>query len=128
MIKAEGKAQNANLSAFLKELAKLQQVQKQASKDESKVLAQHSKATEREHKLHTSYLAAKAQYEQAESDLRARTEALEAARAHAQRTTADLAVKTREAEELRRAKMVDDRERAAKKTELKQIGKQTLRR
>ena len=110
VIKAEGKAQKQNLSAFLKELSKLQAVQKQASKDESKALTANNKATARANEAHTKFQSAKAAYEQAEADAKARREALEAARTRAQETTAELAEKTRQAEELRRAKMVDDRD------------------
>lgn len=123
VIKAEGSAQSSNLSAFLKELTKLQKVQRAASKDESSALAASGKAAARAHKLHTKFLAAKAAHEHAEADARAKAEYLEAARSHAQNTTAELSTKTRELEELRRAKAVDDREREAKLIELTQIGK-----
>ncbi|KAL5504245.1 hypothetical protein ACEPAH_8319 [Sanghuangporus vaninii] len=124
VIKAEGKAQKNNLSAFLKELSKMQSVQKQASKNESKALSASNKATARAYDKYSKYVSAKAVYEQAEADAKMRKEALESARVHAQETTAGLAEKTREAEELRMAKMVDDREREARLTHLSQIGKQ----
>lgn len=120
VIKSEGKSQKANLTAFLKELSKIQKAQKQASKDESKAASAHSKATARAHKLHTKFLAAKAAYDNAESDLKARTEYLDFSKKHAQETTADLSMKSRELEELRRAKAVDDREREAKLMQLSQ--------
>ncbi|KAL5526465.1 hypothetical protein ACEPAF_8188 [Sanghuangporus sanghuang] len=124
VIKAEGKAQKNNLSAFLKELSKMQSVQKQASKNESKALSASNKATARAYEKYSKYVAAKAAYEQAEADAKTREEGLESARVHAQETTAGLAQKTREAEELRMAKMVDDREREARLAHLSQIGKQ----
>ncbi|KAL5486120.1 hypothetical protein ACEPAI_7164 [Sanghuangporus weigelae] len=124
VIKSEGKAQKNNLSAFLKELSKMQSVQKRASKDESKALSASNKATARAYDKHSKYIAAKAAYEQAEADAKTRKEALESARVHAQETTAGLAEKTREAEELRMAKSVDDREREARLVHLSQIGKQ----
>ncbi|KAL5525670.1 hypothetical protein ACEPAG_7006 [Sanghuangporus baumii] len=124
VIKAEGKAQKNNLSASLKELSKMQSVQKHASKDESKALSASNKATSRAHDKHSKFASAKAAYEQAEADAKTRKEALESARVHAQEMTAGLAEKTREAEELRMAKMVDDREREARLVHLSQIGKQ----
>ena len=118
VIKSEGKVQKANLAAALKELARLQKVQKQASKDESRALSNHSKAASYEHKLHTRYLSAKATYESALADLNAKVEQLDMSRKHARHETEELSKKTREVEQLRRQKAVDDREREVKLEQL----------
>lgn len=123
VIKAEGKAQKANLTAALKELPRMQKVQKQASKDESRALSKHAKAASYEHKLNTRFLAAKAAHEAALADLNAKIEQLEMSRSAAQHETQELSKKRREVEELRQQKAVDDREREVKLQELSELGR-----
>lgn len=123
VIKAEGKTQKVTLAAAIDELTSLQKLQKAAASDEARARKQHTKAQKNAHKLQAAYLEAKARWEHAEADFKARGEQLDASREHAARVTQQLADSAKEVQELRDAKAVDDREREAGLGRLASIGK-----
>ncbi|TFK48061.1 hypothetical protein OE88DRAFT_1635269 [Heliocybe sulcata] len=123
IIQTEQKAERQALELTMKELAELTKLQKQAMKDESRAHTAHATTLKGFHKTELAYLAARAKYESALTDLKNAEEGLEQTRRHAEMVTDMVREKMREVEELRGMKRVDDRERAVKVTELR--GKMT---
>lgn len=131
ILKGEAKAQAASLGAAVKELARLQKVQKNAaavggvpllltaslnltsgilsvSKEESKALKRHTKAIANEQRLSVVFAKAKAAFDAATVDLRSATENLETTRTNARQQTEALKTKTLEVEQATRQKATDD--------------------
>ncbi|EPQ52829.1 hypothetical protein GLOTRDRAFT_140435 [Gloeophyllum trabeum ATCC 11539] len=119
IIQTEQKAERAALDIAMKELAELTKLQKAAMKDESRAHTAHATTLKSFHKTELAFLAARAKYESALTDLRNTEEGLEKTRKHAEMVTDMVREKMREVEELRGMKRVDDRERMVKVSELK---------
>lgn len=98
----------------MKESSKLQKLQKQAASNESRARKAQGEVVKVAHKKQVAYLETEAHWGQAKADLEAREKQLEASRAHVQDVTQCLADTAREMGELRRAKVVDNREAEAK--------------
>jgi hypothetical protein len=134
ILKGEAKAQATSLQAAVKDLARLQKVQKNAAavcsfrlysslqssspttlslircleKEESKALKNHTKAVENEQRQSAIFAKAKAAFDAATLELRSATENLEASRTHALQQTETLKTKTLEVEQATRQKATDD--------------------
>ncbi|KZT24403.1 hypothetical protein NEOLEDRAFT_1050951, partial [Neolentinus lepideus HHB14362 ss-1] len=119
IIRTEQKAERQALDIAMKELAELTKLQKAAMKDESRAHTTHATTLKGFHKTELEYLAARAKYESALTDLKNAEEGLEQMRHHAAMVTDMVKEKMREVEDLRGMKKVDDRERMVKVTELK---------
>lgn len=118
IVKAEAKAQDETLKAAIKELKKLQVVQKTSGKEESDALAKHTKAVKLDQKAAAEFAKAKAVYETAQAELKTATERLENARNRAKQTTQEIKEKNLEVLQATEQKKTDDRERAAQLTAL----------
>lgn len=140
VIKSEGVVEQKNLESAIKELSKLQKVQKEAAsvrilsphprayyshptQEESKALSAHNSAIATEHKSNTRFVAAKTAHERDVAEVRGSLEALEMSRDHAMHQTELLQEKSKEVEMLRKNKEVDDRVREGRLRELKEVGK-----
>ncbi len=118
ILNAEGKTQSKMLASASSDLSKQQKLQKSAASEESKALKAHSKAVKVEHKLHSRFLNAKAKYEAAAADVKAKEDMLGGSRQHSQRANEVLNSKLGEVEDMKKHKSVDDREREVKLNEL----------
>ncbi|TDL25713.1 hypothetical protein BD410DRAFT_784749 [Rickenella mellea] len=118
IIKNEAKSEKKSFDTALKELAKIQKLQKHAADDENSALKRHARALKAEHKANMKFLAAKQTHEKSEVELRTAVERLDACKDHALKQTELLQQKNREVEEMRSQKAVDDREREARLKEL----------
>ncbi|PVG04217.1 hypothetical protein CPB86DRAFT_771632 [Serendipita vermifera] len=119
IIKAEGKAEDKQLKAALKELASLQSSQKKAAAAESAATHAQSKAAREEQRASAAYLEAKTRWERATANLKVCEERLVLTRDQAQKTTAMVRRQAEEVEEMRERKATDDREREVKLANLK---------
>ncbi|KAG8983675.1 hypothetical protein FRB90_005834, partial [Tulasnella sp. 427] len=119
IIQNEGKAEDKLLKTSIKELARIQKIQKAAAAEEASTITAHAKAVKLEQKLNKAYLDAKAKWEAAVADLKSKEEKLASAREHGQTQTALVKEKVLEVEALRAQKATDDRERQAKLASLK---------
>ncbi|KZS92572.1 hypothetical protein SISNIDRAFT_466919 [Sistotremastrum niveocremeum HHB9708] len=114
ILQSEAKESGSALKVAMRELDTIQGVQKKAVRAESKATNSHAKAVKSEHKLNLKFIQAKAKWEQAAAELKAKTEALEAHKQQTAMQTKLLHEKTQEIEELRARKALEDREREAK--------------
>ncbi|KZT57935.1 hypothetical protein CALCODRAFT_495596 [Calocera cornea HHB12733] len=123
ILKKEAVTEQRSLDVALKELERLQKVQRKSAAAESEALVRHTKAARQENKLNQLYLTAKAKWEQSAAYLKSSTEALEQSREHARNQTELLREKTAEVDRLRAQKATDDRERQAKISALNSPGR-----
>jgi len=123
ILKKEAVTEQRTLDVALKELERLQKVQRKAAAAEAEALAKHTKASRQENKLNQIYLSAKTKWEQSAAYLKSCTEALEESRNHAKHETEVLREKTAEVDRLRAQKATDDRERHAKIAALSSPGR-----
>jgi len=114
VIKAEAGSEKRALEIAMKELADIQKMQKAAIKEEARIYSQHAKALRVFHKEELEFLAARAKFEKAQTDLQSHEDARDAAQRHAQEATEMLQEKNREVEWFRAQKAADDRERVTK--------------
>ncbi|KIO31633.1 hypothetical protein M407DRAFT_128896 [Tulasnella calospora MUT 4182] len=119
IIQNEGKVEDRLLKTSIKELARVQKIQKAAAAEEASAITAHAKAVRLEQKLNKAYLEAKSKWESAVVDLKSKEEKLASAREHGQTQTALVKEKLLEVEALRAQKATDDRERQAKLASLK---------
>ncbi|KZO91141.1 hypothetical protein CALVIDRAFT_459939, partial [Calocera viscosa TUFC12733] len=114
ILKSEAVTEQRSLDVAIKELERLQKVQRKSAAAEAEALSRHTKASRQENKLNQAYLSAKTKWEQAAAYLKSCTESLEQSREHARNGTELLREKTAEVDRLRAQKATDDRERQAK--------------
>ncbi|CCM03078.1 uncharacterized protein FIBRA_05198 [Fibroporia radiculosa] len=118
VIRSEGQAELLALEEAIRELADIQKMQKGAIREESRAVSAHAKAIRTFHREELDFLAARAKFDRAQTELQAFEDSREAARNHATEITDMLQEKNQEVEWLRQQKAADDREREAKLKEL----------
>ncbi|EJU04725.1 hypothetical protein DACRYDRAFT_104600 [Dacryopinax primogenitus] len=123
ILQNEAVTEQRTLDLAIKELERLQKVQRKAAAAEAEALSTHTKASRQENKLSQTYFSAKTRWEQATAYLESCTVALEKSREHARRQTELLREKTAEVDRLRAQKATDDRERQVKLAALSNPGR-----
>ncbi|RDB26318.1 hypothetical protein Hypma_006637 [Hypsizygus marmoreus] len=118
VIKQEAKTEKRALGVAINELAALQKVQTLAIRNEARAQAARTKIFADFQKEEALFLAARSKFEAAQSRLNSEDETMEIVRNNAQEATERLQEKAQEVDSLRTMFGVDERERAAKMTEL----------
>lgn len=108
IIKSEGKAEHAAVKGSIKELERLNKLQREAAHAERKSQSRLSKWISKEHRARLRFLKEKERYEKVEGDLRNAENDYEERRDHAAGLTAQVAEKTQELDDLRGQKAADD--------------------
>jgi uncharacterized protein YeeX (DUF496 family) len=108
VIKSVGKAEAAAVKGSIKELERLNKLQREAAHAERKSQSRLSKWISKEHRARLRFLKEKERYEKVEGDLRNAENDYEERRDHAAGLTAQVAEKTQELDDLRGQKAADD--------------------
>jgi len=118
IIKEEAKVEKKALNVAINELQQLQKLQKAAVGSEAKANTAHTKVLAEFQKLEAIFLAARTKYEAAQSRLRSAEETLEIVRNNTKDANDRLQEKSQQVDSLRTMYGVDERERAAKLSEI----------
>lgn len=121
IIKSEGKAEHAAVKGSIKELERLNKLQREAAHAERKSQSRLSKWISKEHRARLRFLKEKERYEKVEGDLRNAENDYEERRDHAAGLTAQVAEKTQELDDLRGQKAADDVSRSGFYTAMTQL-------